>query len=183
MKKMMMTLLFLATGPLLLAAEVSKEDLKKLVAAGISDKVIVSFVQANGPVAKLTPEDLIELKTAGITEALLATVLSTPAPPARTAPVTRPSASNVYVTTPAAGPEYTYVDSYYSPSYYPYYPYYSYPYVGIGFGYYGGYYGGHYGCYPYYGYGHSHYGGHPSYGGSHGGHGVGGYTGGHGGHH
>src|SRR5450631_1824196 len=114
MRKMMMMLLFLAAGPLFLAAEVSKEDLKKLVAAGISDNVIVSFIQTNGPVAKLTPEDLIELKTAGMRESLLATILSTPAPAARTAPPvsTRPSASNAYVTTPAAGPGYTYNDTY-----------------------------------------------------------------------
>jgi hypothetical protein len=122
MKKMMMRLLFLAAGPLILAAEVSKEDLKKLVAAGISDNVIVSFVQANGPVTKLTPEDVIELKTAGMREALLAIVLSTPAPAASTTSTvsTRSSASNVYVTTPAAGytDNDTYVDSYSSS--YPY---------------------------------------------------------------
>ena len=48
MKKIALAISFLAALPLALAAQVSKEDLRKLAAAGISDDVILSYVKANG---------------------------------------------------------------------------------------------------------------------------------------
>src|SRR5262245_19939343 len=77
MKTLAMTLTFLAL-PLALAAQVTKEDIKKLTAAGISDEVILSYVKANGPVAKLSAEDVIELKQAGASEKLLSVILDSP---------------------------------------------------------------------------------------------------------
>ena len=61
MKRLMLVLGLLSSFPLALAAEVSKEELKMLASAGISDNVILSYVKTHGPVAKLSPEDIIEL--------------------------------------------------------------------------------------------------------------------------
>jgi hypothetical protein len=76
MKTIMMTLALLAGLPLAASAQVTKEDLKKLTAAGISDDVILSYVKTNGGLAKLSADDVIELKQAGASEKLLATVLA-----------------------------------------------------------------------------------------------------------
>src|SRR5258707_360108 len=64
MKKLSLALTFLAALPLAAIAQVSKEDLKKLAAAGISDDVILSYVRANGGVARLSADDVIELENA-----------------------------------------------------------------------------------------------------------------------
>jgi hypothetical protein len=130
MKTFAMTLTFLASLPLALAAQVSKEDIRKLCSAGISDEVILSYVKANGPVSKLSAEDVIELKQAGASEKLLSVILGAPAAapaperlPEKTV-LTRQAATYVYDSTP-----YYYTPSSYSYDYYPtsyYYPSYSY---------------------------------------------------------
>ena len=127
MKKLTWTLALLAALPLALSAQVSKEDLRKLAAAGISDEVILSYVKANGPVAKLSAEDVIELKQAGASEKLMTSVLSvSSAPPAepRTNVVQRQAytapATTTYVTdsTPYYyTPSSSYYSDYYAPSY------------------------------------------------------------------
>jgi hypothetical protein len=116
---------------LLAAGQVSKEDIKKLTAAGISDEVILSYVKANGGLAKLSAEDVVELKQAGASEKLLTSILSTPAPapaqqnavpqqaPGAPAPTTTYVDSTPYYYTPAT----VYSDYYYPSTYY--YPYYS----------------------------------------------------------
>lgn len=154
MKKLAWTLALMAALPLAAAAQVTKEDLKKLAAAGISDDVIVSYVRANGGVARLSAEDVIELKQAGASEKVLSVALGNlPAPaPQQAAPSYTPPAQEyrsapstttyVYDSTPYYTPSVTY--SAYVGGYYPYY----YPY------YYGSY------CYPRYyntGYCYPHY--------------------------
>jgi len=205
MKKLTWTLALLAALPLALSAQVSKEDLRKLAAAGISDEVILSYVKANGPVAKLSAEDVIELKQAGASEKVLAVALgNAPAPaPAYTPSYDQQVPRQTYTapsTTVESAPYYyspsvsyaSYVDApYYYPSYYygygGYYGSYCYPrYYGGGYcypRYYGGYYNS---CYPGYGRGYigvSGYRGGVSVGvglaGSHGSVGVGVSTGGH----
>jgi hypothetical protein len=156
MKTVAMTLMLLAGVPLALAAQVSKEDIKKLCSAGISDEVILGYVKANGPVAKLSAEDVIELKQAGASEKLLSVILSAPA--GAPAPdrggekqvVTRPATNTVvtdspYYSTPTSYyydsyPYYSSYYPYYYPSYYSYYPYYypryysyCYPSLSVGF--------------------------------------------------
>ena len=129
MKTLAMTLTLLAGLPLALSAQVSKEDIKKLTAAGISDEVILSYVKANGPMAKLSAEDVIELKQAGASEKLLSVILNSPAAE-RAAErvverqvVTRPATSSVVIdSTP-----YYYTPSSYSYDYYPSSSYYYYP--------------------------------------------------------
>jgi len=129
MKTLAMTLTFLAALPLALAAQVTKEDLKKLCAAGISDEVILSYVKANGPVAKLSAEDVIELKQAGASEKLLSGVLGSPQSERvveKQVVVTRPATTSVVIdSTPY----------YYTPSayYYDYYPTASYYYPGYSY--------------------------------------------------
>jgi len=123
MKTFALALTILAALPLAAAAQVSKEDLKKLSAAGISDDVILSYVRANGGVAKLSADDVVELKNAGASEKVLAAALGTAqapaAPPARSAP-SAPSAPQSYYTPEYSYPSSTYVyDSspyYYTPS-------------------------------------------------------------------
>jgi len=147
MKKMALAFTFLAVLPLAVAAQVSKEDLKKLAAAGISDDVILSYVRANGGVTRLSAEDVIELKQAGASEKLLSSILGTaPAPSAQ--PVQPAPERSTYTTDQYMPPSSSYV---YDSSPYYYTPSVSYA-VGIG-AYFGGYYP-YYGCYPrYYGYG------------------------------
>jgi len=140
MKTIAWTLTLLAGLPLALSAEVTKEDLKKLAAAGISDEVILSYVRANGPVAKLSADDVIDLKQAGASEKVLSVALGNapaPAPAYTPAPAPRqsytaPATTTVYDTTPyyyqpsvsyaayVATPVY-YPSSYYYDSYYPRY--------------------------------------------------------------
>lgn len=147
MKKTVLALALLIGVPMALSAEVTKEDLKKLSAAGISDGVILSYVRSNGPVAKLSADDLLELKQAGASDTMLAAVLSDPGPAARPSPAyvapsyseaSLPSTTSVYNTTPYYCPSVSY-DGYYPSSYY-YSGYSSYcaPSLSLGLGYYCG---------------------------------------------
>ena len=81
MKKIALGISFAAMMALTADADVSKEDVKKLVAAGISDNVILTYVRANGPMEKLSPDDVIELKKAGATEKVLAAIVAKEPPP------------------------------------------------------------------------------------------------------
>jgi len=129
MKMFALAFATLAALPIAAAADVSKEDIRKLVAAGVGDEVIVSFIRANSPVHKLSADDVVELKQAGASERVLGALMgSAPAAPARRVetveqPVYVPQTTYVYST-----PSY-YTGGYYSPSYYygSYYPSYYYP--------------------------------------------------------
>jgi len=169
MKKMTLTLALLLGAPMALFADVSKEELKRLAAAGISEGVILSYVRANGPMATLSPEDLIELKNAGVKESLLAAVLSIPRPAPRPLPSYVPP-PNVYSTLPSYNPSVGFDDLYQGADYSGDWGY-SYPSFGLGFGYYGGRYcGGYYRNRLWNGYsGGRVYGGHSGFGGFHGG--------------
>ena len=136
------TLFILAAAPGWAAAQASKEDLQKLVKAGLSDDVIIAYVKANGFAGKLSSDELIELKAAGVSDRVLAGVLTA----GETAPVKvieRPASepTTVYVERPpvvisgswSVGVPYYYRSSYYycPPSYRSYYSgYYSRPYIG-----------------------------------------------------
>lgn len=152
--------LFALAAPAM-AQEASKDDVIKLARAGISDGVIVAFLDARGGVPLLTADDIVELKSAGVSDTVIAHMMTTAPPPRSTSEKTRvvtaerPSATGcgsagVVWATPR------YVD-YYLPEYYGYSWFPSYGYRTYG-------YGGHH-----YGYGGAHhYGGH-SYNGHHGG--------------
>lgn len=138
MKTVALSIALLAVFPLATSADVTKEEIRKLAAAGISEEVIVSFIRRHGPVASLSADDLVELKKAGAGEKVLAACVNAPAP---TVPTPRAS-----YTTPASyayeEPAYIY-SSYYRP----------YSWYGYGYGYGWPYYSSswHYPSYRYYG--------------------------------
>jgi len=143
MMKILLALAMLGAAPLAAAADVSKEDIKKLAAAGISDEVILTYIRTHGPARALSADDLVELKRAGVSDRVLATLAGTPAPAEGTEAEKRielvdrnvyvPSTPYLYEPTPTV---FYYGTSYYG-SYWPYhysiwptyyYPRYSYPY-------------------------------------------------------
>lgn len=146
MKKFALAFAALAALPLAAAADVTKEDIRKLVGAGVGDEVIVAFIRANSPVRKLSADEVVELKQAGASERVLGALMGSATaavPSARTVEtVERVVERPVYV------PQTTYVYS--TPAYYPstyYYPSYAYGYCSPYYyprSYYGGY------CSPYY---------------------------------
>ena len=103
MKKMLIAVAALGLVPAAAVADVSKEDLKKLAAAGISDEVILTYLRTHGPMLPLTADDLVELKQAGVSDRILTEVAGRPAapPPAAPAPRTELVERTVYVTSPA----------------------------------------------------------------------------------
>ncbi len=127
MKNALLALALLAAAPAAAFADVSKEDVRKLVAAGISDDVIVTFIRTRGPVQPMSADDLVELKQAGASEKVLAALAGPPAPAPRAESVERVVERKVYV------PDTTYATS--SPDYYYYsgYPAYSTPAYSYGY--------------------------------------------------
>jgi len=52
-------------------AEVTKEDLKKLAEAQVSDGVVLAYVRSHGPMPKWSAQDMIELEGADVSENVL----------------------------------------------------------------------------------------------------------------
>jgi hypothetical protein len=133
-----MTALLAALSLLTFTPDLSKDDVKRLVAAGISDDVIVVYIRMHGPVLPpLTTRDIIELREANVSEKVLTAMIESSKEP--------PTASGEPV---EDAPPVTYSYPWYYPSGY-YYDYYSGPYAWwyVGPGRY---------AYPYYTH-HSHY--------------------------
>jgi hypothetical protein len=145
MKNALLTLALVAAAPAAAFADVSKEDIRKLLAAGISEDVIVTFIRTRGPVQAMSADDLVELKQAGAGERVLAALAGGAAPAPRTEVVERKvyvpetptvvaSPSTYYYYSPAYSYGYPYYSPYYSYGYcYPRYTYYSYPSVGFSY--------------------------------------------------
>jgi hypothetical protein len=68
----------------LISGDLTKEDVKKLMDAKVSESTILAYIQTHGPVAPLSSNDLVELKEAGASQALLNALVksSTPSPQA-----------------------------------------------------------------------------------------------------
>ncbi len=66
-----------AALPLAAAAQVPKEDIKKLAVAGVSEDVILTYVRANGGAPRMSADDLVELKQAGVGDRVLAALAGT----------------------------------------------------------------------------------------------------------
>ncbi|HYF00688.1 MAG TPA: hypothetical protein VEJ18_17335 [Planctomycetota bacterium] len=135
MSKLVMSLAFLVAAPLAAVAQASKDDIKKLAAAGVSDEVILAYVRSNGA-PRLSADELIELKNAGVTEKVLAALASPAAPapaPSTPAPATRTEVVERVVEQPVYRTQYVYtpsVSSYWCSAHYCYdscRPYYYYP--------------------------------------------------------
>jgi hypothetical protein len=156
MKRTLLSLALLGAASAVAFAGVTKEDIKKLVAAGVGDDVIIAYVRANGGIASLSADDVVELKGVGASDKVLSSVLGEKAPAAKeavqapplseapsagAAPVQRETIvlreptyveRPVYVQQPVyVGPSYYSTPVYYRPSPYYYsncYPRYSYAY-------------------------------------------------------
>jgi hypothetical protein len=135
----MTTLLALLAAALSLI--VTKDEVRKLLDAGISDQTIIEYIRNNGPSEPLSVDEVTELKEAGASDAVLKAMLDA----SRTSDAVTPShpSRDSYTDTPRSYYSYNYYHPYpysyyYGPSYYYapyaypryYYPrsYYSYPY-------------------------------------------------------
>jgi hypothetical protein len=97
-------LLILTSGTLL--ADVSKEELRRLLDARVPDAAIVAYIRKHGPVEPLSIEDITELKSAGASDDVMQALIEG-------------SRSADALTRPSESPEpYDDSGSYY---YYPYY--------------------------------------------------------------
>src|SRR5262245_22796908 len=76
MKHVTLTAALLASFCSAALADIGKEDLKKLVKAGMSDELILSYARSKGPVAHLSADDVVELKQSGMSDALLEKVIA-----------------------------------------------------------------------------------------------------------
>ena len=90
MKRALLTLSALAVVAGSAWAGVTREDLKKLLTAGVSDEVISAFIRANGPVDRLSADDIIELKKAGASDKLLVSLVPPKAEENKPVPQSRP---------------------------------------------------------------------------------------------
>jgi hypothetical protein len=93
MKRAILSTLVVLAAASAAFANVTKEDLKKLVAAGVGDDVILAYVRTNGPVDNLSADDIVDLKKAGASDKLLAAVVTgrtEPAPTTQPAPQPAP---------------------------------------------------------------------------------------------
>jgi hypothetical protein len=123
-----------------LLADVGKDDVKRLLQAGIAEQTIVEFIRKNAPAEPLTVDDITELRSAGAGDAVINAMLEV----SRTSDaLTRSSygapdnsysggttvVENYTYPAPAYYPSYSYSSYYpYYSTYYPYYPYYPYYY-------------------------------------------------------
>jgi len=137
--KALWTALVLLASSLPALAEVSKEEVRRLLDAHVSEQTIISYVQRNGPMEALSVEDLGDLKGAGASDTLLQALIQAQTsssynqtPSTDSTPYTTGSSTVVYESPqyyyyPSSGyPTYSY--SYPAPYYSTYYPYPYYPY-------------------------------------------------------
>jgi hypothetical protein len=127
MKAILAAAFLMLSGSMILA-NVTKEDVKKLLVAGVSENTIVLYIRQNAPASPLTADDLIDLKGAGASDAVLNALQDA----SRTSASASSYSSAGSTTSPDYAPTtyyYSYPYSYSYPyPYYYYYPYYSYPY-------------------------------------------------------
>jgi len=139
MKALWTALVLLASSAPLLA-DVSREEVRRLLDAHVSEQTIISYVQRNGPMEAMSVEDLSDLKSAGASDSLLQALIqaqtgysSNRTPSTDTTTPYSSGSSTVIYDSPqyyyypsTAYPTYSY--SYPAPYYSTYYPYYPYRY-------------------------------------------------------
>src|SRR5437870_10523845 len=74
------TALFLLVASLQLLADVTKEEVRRLLDAHVSDPTIIAYVQKNGPMQPLSIEDVTELKKAGASDDVMRALLDASRP-------------------------------------------------------------------------------------------------------
>jgi len=91
MKKKIMATILLMSSPLSVWASISKQDIQKLLVAGLPDQTIVNFIRSNRPVDSMSGEDLLDLRRAGASDQLLLELFGNIQPlPMAEAPVSIP---------------------------------------------------------------------------------------------
>jgi hypothetical protein len=103
-------------------ADIGKNDVKRLLQAGIGEQTIVEFIRKNAPAEPLAVDDITELRNAGATDAVINAMLGA----SRSSVGPSDNANGTTVVDGYAYPVPAYSYSYASYPYY-YYPYYYYP--------------------------------------------------------
>ncbi|RPH46098.1 MAG: hypothetical protein EHM91_07265 [Planctomycetota bacterium] len=118
-----------------LLADIGKNDVKRLLQAGIGEQTIVEFIRKNAPADPLTVDDITELRNAGATDAVINAMLevSRASDAVTRSSYGQPDNSYSNGTTVVEGyaypaPSYSSYSYYYPYSYYPYSSYYYRPY-------------------------------------------------------
>ena len=118
-----------AVSALPVFADVSKDDILKLLAAHASEETVIGFVRANAPVRMLSTQDILDLRNAGASEKVISALSSVPLTSGES---TIPMPEQAI----PAGPDYVLESPEYYPYYYEYYPHYTpyfYTYPGFSF--------------------------------------------------
>jgi len=112
---------------LTLSFGVTKQDVRKLLDAGVSDSTIIEYIRGNGPAEPLSVDDVTDLKKAGASDSVLRAMLDS----SRTADAVTPGTDRSTTTYSSTYPSYSYssystypsysYSSYSTPYYYPYY--------------------------------------------------------------
>ena len=68
MKRISLPAAFLFLSASMAFATVTKDDVRKLLAAGISEDTIILYIHRNAPAPSPSPEDVVELKNAGASD-------------------------------------------------------------------------------------------------------------------
>jgi hypothetical protein len=89
-------------------ADVGKEELKKLVQAGLSDDLIVNYVRYKAPLSRLSADDVIELKKSGLGDSLLVKLLPYQEPAAEASPAPKPASTTAAMAKLLADPDIVY---------------------------------------------------------------------------
>jgi hypothetical protein len=90
------------------SADVGKEELKKLVEAGLSDDLILNYVRYKAPLARISADDLLELKKAGLSDSLLTRLLPFQEPAADAPAGPRPASTAAATAKLLADPDIVY---------------------------------------------------------------------------
>lgn len=89
-------------------ADVGKEELKKLVQAGLSDELILSYVRYKAPLARISADDLLELKKAGLSDSLLTRLLPFQEPAGEAPAAPKPASTTAAMAKLLADPDIVY---------------------------------------------------------------------------
>lgn len=76
MKKTVLTFVLAGLVPACAFADVSKEEIRRLLVAGVPEEVVLTYVRQHGPVARLSADDLVDLRAAGAGDRILAELVS-----------------------------------------------------------------------------------------------------------
>jgi hypothetical protein len=119
--RLLASLLLLAAAPALASAQASKEELKKLAKARVSDDVMLAYLRSHGYRGMPSSDDLVDLKQAGLSDKVLVELISLAEPETDSSPAA-PAAESVSASgTLSVSTSHVYPRSYFTPIHRPYY--------------------------------------------------------------